>query len=307
MTASQSEMTPLAASYRAALTTAASGAMLRRSRPRALPGRTVVVRDHRIDTGLAARYAALFHRHGEHLDPQDLPSVLVHVAVFPAAMQLMAAPDFPLPLLGMVHLENRVEHRAAVPTGTPLTVTASAARWAPHPSGTTVDLEVTVHGPGGEDGALLWSGTSTYLATGVHVAGQERLPRSGHPPFEAPLATARWALPASTGRDYAAVSGDYNPIHLHPVSARALGQRGMIAHGMYLAGRMLAGREPAGGGFSWQIAFATPVILPGTVSVQVTHPDPGRTRVLAWDGRRGRPHFTGSITVGERGGPQSAA
>lgn len=300
----QQRMTPLASSYRAALTTAATDALFRRRRPASLPGGTVVVQDHRISADLVQRYARLFHRSGHLLDPQDLPSVLVHLAAFPAAMELMAR-DFPLPLLGMVHLKNRVVHHAAVPSGTPLTVAASATALTPHPSGTTVDLVVTVHAPAehGPIGAtgeprLVWEGTSTYLAVGVHVAGQERPPQSEHPPFEAPTLTARWALPGSTGRDYAAVSGDYNPIHLNPVTARALGQRGMIAHGMYLAGRMLAGREPAGGGYSWQIDFATPVLLPGTVSLNVAHPAPGHTEVTAWNGRRQRPHFTGNITVG---------
>ncbi|MFB9070467.1 MaoC/PaaZ C-terminal domain-containing protein [Citricoccus parietis] len=127
--------------------------------------------------------------------------------------------------------------------------------------------------------------------------------------------TAQWRLPASTGREYAAVSGDFNPIHLNPVTAKLLGQKGMIAHGMYLAGRMLAGREPAGAGHEWEISFATPVLLPGTVSVSVVHA--GRrnadetTEVTAWNGRTGRPHFTGSITIpgsrpGQRSGPGQA-
>jgi hypothetical protein len=71
---------------------------------------------------------------------------------------------------------------------------------------------------------------------------------------------------------------------------------------MYLAGRMLAGREPAGAGHSWSIAFATPVPLPGSVSLGVTHSASGTARtteVTAWNGRNGRPHFTGRI---ERGG-----
>lgn len=304
MNLERESMTPLASSYRAALATAATDSLLRRRRPQQLPGRTVVVQGHRIPGDLVARYAELFHRSGTALDPQDLPSVLVHVAAFPAAMELMADRDFPLPLLGMVHLENRVVHHAAVPSGTPLTVAASATALTPHASGTTVDLVVTVHGPAsGWEGVpqLLWEGTSTYLASGVRLEGQERPVKTGHPPFLAPGLTARWHLPASTGRDYAAVSGDYNPIHLNPLTARALGQKGMIAHGMYLAGRMLSGREPEGGGHSWEIHFATPVLLPGTVQLGFTLPEPGRTEVTAWNGRRMRPHFTGSITTPSTG------
>ncbi len=299
-------MTPLAASYRAALSTAARDALLRRRRPQSLPARTLLVHDHVIGEDLAAAYAGLFPATGP-LDPGDLPSVLVHIAGFPAAMDLMAQADFPMPLLGMVHLENRVRHHRPVPAGVPLEVAASATGLAPHPAGTTVDLVITVHGPDGdqpgEGPVLLWEGTSTYLGRGVRLAGHPRVDRRPREAFAAPELTARWRLPASTGRDYAAVSGDYNPIHLHPLAARALGQKGMIAHGMYLAGRMLAGREPAGAGHSWSISFATPVLLPGSVSLGVTHSGAGTARVTevtAWNARSGKPHFTGRIEPGER-------
>jgi len=38
---------------------------------------------------------------------------------------------------------------------------------------------------------------------------------------------------SSIGRQYAKVSGDYNPIHLHPFSAKLFGFKKAIAHGMY--------------------------------------------------------------------------
>ncbi|NUL45084.1 hypothetical protein F7P69_07735 [Cellulosimicrobium funkei] len=317
-------MTPLRSSYRAALSTAAKDALVRRSRPQQLPGRTVVVHDHEITAELATRYARMFHQNGPVLDQTDLPSVLVHIASFPAAMELMADPEFPLPLLGMVHLHNRVVHHAPVPAGTPLEVAASATRLSPHQSGTTVDLVVTVHGPERGDRPsgspnngptsdegdlrLLWEGTSTYLAAGVHLPGHERPAKAVRAPFTAPQLTAQWRLPASTGREYAALSGDFNPIHLNPMTAKLLGQKGMIAHGMYLAGRMLAGREPEGAGHEWEISFATPVLLPGTVSLGVVHTDRRntevKTEITAWNGRNGKPHFTGSITAPVSGSGQ---
>ncbi|QCU78072.1 hypothetical protein E7744_07655 [Citricoccus sp. SGAir0253] len=302
-------MPSLAAGYRAALSAAAGDAVLRRRRPQRLPARTVVVRDHVIGEDLVRSHAALYPHTGRS-SRGDLPSVLVHVAAFPAAMALVSAPDFPLPLLGLVHLRNRVHHRRPVPAGVPLQVAATATGLAPHPAGTAVDLVVTVHGPDGPGAPAaepLWEGTSTYLARGVRLDGHERPERPARPGFEAPPLTARWRLPAATGRRYAALSGDYNPIHLNPLAARALGQPGMIAHGMYLAGRMLAGREPAGAGHRWEIDFATPVRLPGTVDVSVRHPADGLTEVTAWDPRRLRPHFTGRIALpGPRDG-QSAA
>lgn len=47
-----------------------------------------------------------------------------------------------------------------------------------------------------------------------------------------PNPTALWQLGVDTGRAYASVSGDFNPIHLSVLSAKALGMRRSIAHGM---------------------------------------------------------------------------
>ena len=49
-----------------------------------------------------------------------------------------------------------------------------------------------------------------------------------------------WKLPGNLGREYAAVSGDHNPIHLYPLSAKAFGFKRQIAHGMWTKARSVA-------------------------------------------------------------------
>ena len=219
----------------------------------------------------------------------------LHALAFPVAMSLLTRPDFPLPVLGMVHLANDVEHRAAVTVGEDLTVTASAERLRPQRAGALVDVVARLERP---DGEPVWTGRSAYLAKGVRVPGPaEDAPRRE---FAAPAPTGLWRLPAGTGRDYAAVSGDWNPIHLSAASARALGMRGAIAHGMYCASRALAEvGAPAGTPLRWTVEFAAPVLLPGAVAVAIA--DDGRgagwrgSAYRGWDPRRGRPHFTGTV------------
>ena len=89
-----------------------------------------------------------------------------------------------------------------------------------------------------------------------------------------------------TGRAYAAVSGDFNPIHLSVLSAKALGMRRSIAHGMYLASRALADVGAAKGeAFRWDVAFEAPVFLPARVALDISY-GPGRRRRLAALGLR---------------------
>lgn len=48
---------------------------------------------------------------------------------------------------------------------------------------------------------------------------------------------ARWNYPGSLSRVFAKVCGDYNPIHLWPLTARLFGLRSNVAHGMYSVAR----------------------------------------------------------------------
>ena len=78
-------------------------------------------------------------------------------------------------------------------------------------------------------------------------------------------------VPEGQGRAYAAVSGDVNPIHLHALSAKAMGFPRAIAHGMWTAARTLAALGPRGttGPSSSHVWFAKPVFLPSTVELVV--------------------------------------
>jgi acyl dehydratase len=99
----------------------------------------------------------------------------------------------------------------------------------------------------------------------------------GEPPAEWDEVT-RWTLRGDAGRRYAAVSGDYNPIHLWAVTARPFGFRRPILHG-FCTQAMVAhaliqhrlGGDPAALR-RLRIAFRAPLPLPS------------RARLLVGDG-----------------------
>jgi len=224
-----------------------------------------------------------------------LPSVFVHGMAFPVAMGLMVRADFPLPLLGMVHLDNVVEHLRPIGAAEELEIAAWAENLRPHRAGTQLDMVVEVS----SGGRTAWRGVSTYLAKGTGQAARaggsapERAPGK-RPAYIPPVPTARWRLGADAGRAYAAVLGDYNPIHLGALPAKALGLKRHIAHGMYLAGRVLANAAPNDRGYRWSMAFEAPVFLPGTVEVAL-RPRDGGLAFEGWNAASGRRHFTGVV------------
>lgn len=230
-----------------------------------------------------------------------VPAGYVHTLAFPVAMSVLAREDFPLPLLGLVHVRNHVEYREPIAYGDELDITAWAENLAGHRAGTLVDVVAEVRRAGG--GEPVWRGVSTNIARGVFLPGIDK-PRASEPreDFRAPLPTAVWQLGSETGREYAAVSGDFNPIHLSSISARALGMRRSIAHGMYTASRALA-EVGAGKGdsFAWDVKFEAPVFLPARVSVNIADSVAadgawGRSEFVGWNAKSGRRHFVGSVS-----------
>jgi acyl dehydratase len=193
-----------------------------------------------------------------------LPHTYPHVLGFPLQADLMARPGFPLPLVGLVHLENVITVRRRLTAADAVTITVHAEDLRPHPKGMVVDLVTAVSC----DGEPVWHGRSTYLSRGRSTPDA---PAGAQPP-EIPkgAAVARWRLPGDLGRTYAGVSGDVNPIHLYPLTAKALGFPRAIAHGMWTYARTLAALGPAADGPSTShVWFRKPVLLPGSVELVV--------------------------------------
>jgi acyl dehydratase len=193
-----------------------------------------------------------------------IPHTYPHVLGFPLQAALMARPGFPLPLAGLVHLENVITVRRRLTAADPLTLTVHAEDLRPHPKGTVVDLVTSARC----EGEPVWDGRSSYLSRG---RGTPDAPSGSPAPTvpDGPLA-ARWRLPGDLGRTYAGVSGDVNPIHLYPLTAKAMGFPRAIAHGMWTYARTLAVLGPVADGPSTShVWFRKPVLLPGSVELVV--------------------------------------
>ena len=231
----------------------------------ALPTSELVLTEHSVDRQHLLDYQRLC---GFSVD-DVLPHTYPHVLGFPLQAELMARKAFPLPLMGLVHVENAITVRRALTADDVLDVAVHAEDLREHPKGRQVDLvtEVSV------DGEPVWSGRSTYLARG---RGNPEATRGAQAPaMPRGVAAARWTLPGDLGRQYAAVSGDVNPIHLHALTARAMGFPKAIAHGMWTYARTLAalGRSATGASTS-HVWFRKPVLLPGTVDFVVDRSGP---------------------------------
>ncbi|MFJ9967424.1 MaoC family dehydratase [Streptomyces avermitilis] len=280
----------------------ARGAVLspfKRPRPdAAFPPNRLVLPGVRIDL---ARLAAYERACGFPTGGDALPLTYPHVLGFPLAMRIMASRAFPLPLLGLVHTSIEVTRlREPAATGE-YELAVHVEGLAPHRRGT----EATVVTGARVDGSLVWESRSTYLARHRTAAGSRTAADaltaadastaagartaahvSSAEPKPLPV-VAEWRLAGDVGRRYAAVSGDRNPIHLHPLTARLFGFPRAIAHGMWTVARCLA-EQPADASVHLRAEFRSPVLLPGTVTYAA---DGGRFELRGGE----RVHLTGEL------------
>lgn len=222
-----------------------------------------------------------------------LPPTYPHVLGFPLQMTLMADRAFPLPLMGLVHVENVITVHRGLRFDEELDITVSAEHLRTHPKGTVVDLVTEVD----VAGERVWEGRSTYLARGRGDAEADRGEQP--PPIPTGPAAARWSLPGNLGRTYGFASGDINPIHLSALTARAMGFPKAIAHGMWTYARVLAAIGPATSGPSTsRVWFKKPVLLPGTVDLVIDKDDEGGRVVAGLRSSRtpGTEHLVLSLT-----------
>lgn len=198
-----------------------------------------------------------------------LPHTYPHVLGFPLQATLMARTDFPLPLAGLVHVENVIAVHRRLTADDELTISVHAEDLRPHPKGTVVDLVTEVESAG----ERVWEGRSTYLARG---RSNPDAVGSDPPSIPSGAPAARWRLPEDLGRTYGSVSGDINPIHLYALTAKAMGFPRAIAHGMWTYARTLAALGPGVDGPSTShVWFRKPVLLPGAVELVVERVDGG--------------------------------
>ena len=209
----------------------------------------------------------------------SLPVTYPHVMAFPVHMAVMTQSDFPLKLLGLVHVRNKITQHRDIASDEPLDLQVQVGGHRDVHNGIEFDLITEYQDTAGQ---LVWSGSSTMLSRG-HGKGQRSGSKSGRKPDgqtdknkqenDASLEFGRyatWDAPEDIGRRYAGCAGDYNPIHLTALSAKLFGFPRAIAHGMWLKARIAAEianslKQP---GYSIEVGFKKPVLLPSSVMLK---------------------------------------
>ncbi len=252
-----------------------------------LPALSYAVQGMQIDRSRLQRYNAVCGFDESHGIAATFPQVMA----FPLQLVMMTDKQFPLPLLGMVHVRNSIQ------------------MFRPFSPDEHFDLEVTLGGQQQVEKGIefdidsticvgqetVWRASATMLhrcSTGIEKQAKQQKP--------APLMgnISEWQLPANLGRRFARASGDVNPIHLFWLSARLFGFKQAIIHGMWTKAHCLAclnGQLPPQP-FEVSTRFKLPVLLPNRVRFSYQK-QVGGVDFEVWDWQSNKPHLSGQVRI----------
>ena len=196
-----------------------------------------------------------------------LPPAYPHVLASALHLALLSSDKFPVRLLGLVHVRNRIEQRRPLAPDEGGEIATWIEGHRDLPRGQEFDL----HTEWRNGSVVLWREVCTFLAR------RRQAPRGDVDSSRGPAGaerttvhTSSFRAPAGLGRRYGWMSGDINPIHLSDITARAFGFKTAIAHGMWSLARCAA--ELPGARFeapvTLDVQFRLPVQLPAWVMLQ---------------------------------------
>ena len=223
------------------------------------------------------------------LTGSHLPTTLPHAMAMPLHMAILTHPKMPVPALGLVHVRNQIIQHSAIPADAQLSISCRCQGHRVVRSGAEIDLHTTVT----VAGKCHWEEITTLLSRTVKGDGSTGVNEPDE--LRRPDRSITWRVPKDQGRKYARVSGDFNPIHLYPLTARAFGFSRPIVHGMWTLARALAELDPdPGKPMRLDVEFRRPLMLPATVLFSSTV-RPGGTQPFQVRSQSGKLHLFGQL------------
>lgn len=176
----------------------------------------------RVDLDHVRRYRKAFGFTGD-----TIPLTFLYLLAQRAQLAAMLDRPIPFRIPGLIHVENRLAMHGPVSADAPLALTTSLQLPPAAPNGA---LSCVLQTRAYDGDRLAFSCDSTYL-----IRRGSRASRGDAPQPESPSGTVlgQWKMTRDAGRRYAALSGDWNPIHLWPWSARLMGMKKPIIHGAH--------------------------------------------------------------------------
>lgn len=211
-----------------------------------------------------AGYRSVVHMGRSH---KHVPLMYFIVEPFGMSMLHMVR-NLPIGLLGAVLARNESECFRPVEVDEPLTHSVKLSEKFRRTAKDDVEFDFIMVATD-SSGFVVWKSSTTVIILNpkrVQAAKNKKKEQPALDPIPGKEIDS-WVLKGDTGRRYAALNGDINPIHMYPWSAKLFGFRKPIAHALYKVGRCVAALEDKKGMDvvgTWKLntEFKRPTMLP---------------------------------------------
>jgi len=224
-------------------------------------------------------------------DLDTLPPLYLGILSMPLQLSLMVGEDFPFAILGIVHIRNTVEQFKPVNVTDTIALATRFGEITPHEKGKLFTFITTAK----VKGEIVWESVAYYLARGkTEGVVPKSDKKESRLTAKANDINEDFVLPEDLGRRYALISGDFNFIHIHAVTAKAFGFKRAIAHGMWTKARSVAALGTLPDAYLLDVQFKLPVFLPNKVHLQAQKVGKKTTFELT-GAKDGKPHLFGTL------------
>jgi len=191
---------------------------------------------------------------------QHVPLTFLYLLVFRPQLKFLLNPKLPFSVLGLVHVFNHIQSFKPVYLEDNLTIDIQTKEFKETAKGKELVLTTRIL----RNDECVWQCFSGYLSP--HKTRNVKRPNT---PYEKPhyFHSMDWHIPANTGRQFALLSGDANPIHTYKLAAKLFGFKQAIAHGMCSAIKCWASLPHSTSAMKKELytEFKKPIFLPSTV------------------------------------------
>jgi len=214
----------------------------------------------------------------------NLPVVYPQILGFRLQLLILGRPEFPFPVNGSVHVRNIITLNRWIERTELLNyrTTVSNVR---HLEEGNIEFDLTTVCSANELTETVFSNVATFLIRNKKQKKdkKDKKDKKETEPLRSVTYEETWAYSSQLSRNYAWLSGDYNPIHLWPLTAKLFGFQSNIMHGMYSIGKLcglIHSKSPQTDYFSLKTlvppiqiktSFLKPILLPATVKCKVLH------------------------------------
>ena len=227
-----------------------------------------------------------------------VPVTYPYIMAAPLHFAMLSDPGFPLAPMGGIHARNSILQHRQVRLGEALDIHC----WVGGGRAVKAGLEFDVNTRIETGGSVVWECASGYIVRGRFGEPQDAAPKLRFGALESANYESGWKVAAGTGRRYAKVTGDYNPIHLHWTLGKLFGFPRDIIHGMWSLAKCASSLPalPADKPQRLDVAFKGPVLMGSSVSLKAA--TEGDKRLFeVYSGKNPKPVMQGQYRTAEAG------